>query len=730
MGDDLSDQFYRDERPAEPPEKQFRNELIRSLSNDKLLCQLLSPVILRSYTNDSIQRLSTIIKSNLHSNLFQNHQTVEFLSKWLLAIDENEDRPFPRSSNHEMCLLAQVYAKIEYEQQEILSLYSACLILESLDQQKFFITKETIHSRIRDDLFQTMFEQIWLKLVDLSSHSSDHLQQWIYSYTLISKYYPSTEVLQRRELLQMKGQIEMMHLAYLIFLNEKTPQPMQLVSSLLQNVPLKKNDSCLISQTSGCLQYLPVILQKIDEHFQNESANSSCLMIDLLQWIRSIIEQTQKDVLDIFRFFHQSFFRLSMSMKQFLFDGLANILMDIHTKKQSNSTPRKNDVWDCLRLLPLIVESLPEKNLGNYRLPYHPSVIPKDHNHQLILLDLYFFHLQRLVNEESIKHELINKILLPVTLTISDNSLRASVNSLRDQLRDYFAVYTTARLLCQPDSNNFDILKHALTAVIQQYLSVDQLTDQNSYAQLFFAIIISKQSWPYLLTLLQSELLQRVNKVWADQIYNLFQCKQDSSSSLQIFHRLHFTITTKTTLSIFPQFHQPYHELSVRMEQRTKLSDGNGQWTSISDWIRSKLKDTQPPLTLTEIKVLLLLNIYYDYYCLNLLKLLNGLLEMIKAVLEPTEIELKIFQVFLEPETYMIGYPKDEANTETNELNNLFKVDCQDNTELSIRHSLVNLLAMILLSGQENFLWPFAFDPNRLQKTFGRSHEDRSKKSM
>jgi hypothetical protein len=63
----------------------------------------------------------------------------------------------------------------------------------------------------------------------------------------------------------------------------------------------------------------------------------------------------------------------------------------------------------------------------------------------------------------------------------------------------------------------------------------------------------------------------------------------------------------------------------------------------------------------------------------------------------------------------MIGY----NNVEKNCVNELFKLDCKDNHELNIRHSLVNLLAMILLSGKQNFLWTFAFEPLKLQNTLG-----------
>ena len=54
-----------------------------------------------------------------------------------------------------------------------------------------------------------------------------------------------------------------------------------------------------------------------------------------------------------------------------------------------------------------------------------------------------------------------------------------------------------------------------------------------------------------------------------------------------------------------------------------------------------------------------------------------------------------------------------------NFLNDLFKLDCKDEFELSLRHMLVNLMAMILLGGEQSFFWTFMFQPSTLQNTFG-----------
>ncbi|CAF1381958.1 unnamed protein product [Rotaria sordida] len=73
----------------------------------------------------------------------------------------------------------------------------------------------------------------------------------------------------------------------------------------------------------------------------------------------------------------------------------------------------------------------------------------------------------------------------------------------------------------------------------------------------------------------------------------------------------------------------------------------------------------------------------------------------------------------LEPEGCMIGYPQQNNNTDFNYLNNLFRLDCEAADELCIRHSLVNLMAMIIKGGVKSFLWTFAFEPLSIEGTFG-----------
>jgi hypothetical protein len=413
-------------------------------------------------------------------------------------------------------------------------------------------------------------------------------------------------------------------------------------------------------------------------------------------------------------------------MKQFLFDQLANLYIQSKQPCRIGLNRQKNDFWDRISLLPIIIECLSNGNLENYQIPYHPSVISNTNQNQT-LIDLYFFHLQRLTNDEIIKSDLINKILLSKSPPINNRNLIPMAEIIFKKFKDYFILQTTALLLCQLDLRNHDQqrLDRILTAIINQYLRIDRQPIQlTKHLKLFFSIIIVKRSWTFLFNLLKSERFQRVNAQWSNSLYNLFEFKRNSQS-LQLCHQLQFTIMMDTTLSIFPKFHQPYEELSKLIDQCVKHHNHQQRWKPFIDWIQLKLNSNPPVLNSTEIKVMLLLNIYYNYYCNNQLSSLDNLLSVIENTLQPLSEELRVFHAFLQPEQYMIGYPIEDDDEDKNEVNNLFRVDCKDNEELSIRHSLVNLLAMILLSGKQNFLWTFTFEPSELQNTFGIPNEEK-----
>ncbi|CAF4204447.1 unnamed protein product [Rotaria sp. Silwood2] len=280
-----------------------------------------------------------------------------------------------------------------------------------------------------------------------------------------------------------------------------------------------------------------------------------------------------------------------------------------------------------------------------------------------------------------------------------------------------------ALLLCEINANSYELnyVNRILLTIINELLIINPQSKQlNDYLQLFLSTIVLKRSWNFLFNLLKSENIQRLNHQWTTTLYRLLEFKQIKKQNkyLQLYHQIQFTLSSKTDSSIFPKLHEPYQELKNIVDTCVRNTTEENQWNILLNWIQLKTNSYPYQLELEEIKVMLILNIYYEYYCNNQLSSINTLLEIIENNLQLSSEELRIFRIFLKPEQYMIGYPK-ENNNDKNFLNDLFKLDCQDEFELSLRHMLVNLMAMILLGGKQSFLWTFMFQPLTLQKTYG-----------
>ncbi|CAF3809765.1 unnamed protein product [Rotaria sordida] len=199
--------------------------------------------------------------------------------------------------------------------------------------------------------------------------------------------------------------------------------------------------------------------------------------------------------------------------------------------------------------------------------------------------------------------------------------------------------------------------------------------------------------------------MQILNSQWATTVCSFFETNQTTQRNkyLQLCHQLQFTLSTNNTSSIF---------LKQHVDRQ--------QWKDLTDWIQLNRHANPPTLELKGNKVMLLLNIYYDYYCNNQLTFLNTLLPLIESMLQSLPGELRVFRAFLQPEQFMIGYSRENDNADKDFLNSLFRVDCKDEDELCIHHSLVNLLVMFLMGGgKQIFLWTFAFHPLTLQNKFG-----------
>ena len=383
--------------------------------------------------------------------------------------------------------LAHVYTLLEYDQNDLLSLYSACRIIENLDPNQSFYddllaVEEITRSKVRENLFQLMFRHLWTNLCHLCQINED-TKQWIQSYTLISKYYPSERVLQRMEFVHMKVKIEFMNLIYFILLNEKTPEPIKLIQQLLNDTSLIQDDidgRHINFEGSSCLQLLPSIIQTIDQYFKENNVNNGTLMIDIQQWIISTLKgskgSSHQQIISLLKFLNQSTCHLSLPMKQFIFDELMNISIENSRQNRVNVHRQLTDFLEHISLLSIIMECLINENLENYQIPYHPSVINNE-NQNYILIDLFYFHLRRLINDEKIRPDLINKILLS-TLPKINNARRIPIaEKIFKQLKEYFLLQTTALLLCQTDLNNEDQqrINNILMTVINQYLLLHHL---------------------------------------------------------------------------------------------------------------------------------------------------------------------------------------------------------------------------------------------------------------
>ena len=700
---------------------QFRHQLYKSILNDRILIDIITDEILLSYTNDLVRTFCTIVEKNFADNLIQCEQTIQFVSRWLLLIDEDDQQSFKESPHPNLWLLSHCYSSFEYDQNDLFSLYSACRTTDRLDPtrefyQNLFIENDVRRSQVREKLFRLMFDHLWTNLPHFD-------QSWMQIYTFISKYYPSEKVLQRTQLLEIKDQIDFMNLAYLILLNEKTPQPKELVSHLLNNIHRNHRGLNRMPGKSIYLKLSSKVIDTVQQYFEEKNEQNSTLMIDLQQWIihllRSSTGSCEDEIVHLFKELNLNTCRLTLPLKQFLFDQLANLYLQ--SKRDYQPTI---DSWErFIQLLPFVIQSIEEENLpAGYPLAHHPSIINNDQQ-RIILIDLFFEYIQRYFNDQIIKFEFINKI----TQSQLPNNRNRIISTLFKQFQVYFLLRGSALLLCQADATPDDqrLIYRVTQMVINTYLTIEQeATELTEYLRIFLSTIIIKRSWNYLLHLLKSEHIQLLNNQWANTLHNLLKTNQITQrhENLQRSHQIQFTLSPINTSSIFPHLHQPYQQMKQILTNCINENAEEDRWKPLSDWIELQINADPPVIQLKEIKVMLLLNIYYDYYCTNHLSSVVTLLPLIENTLEPLAEELRVFRAFLRPEEYLNGYPRENENVEGNSLNRLFRVDCEEKDELSIRHSLVNLLAMILLGGKQSFLWTFTFHPLTLQNTFGKIH--------
>ncbi|UJR16744.1 hypothetical protein I4U23_003644 [Adineta vaga] len=712
---------------VECSKEQFCIKLMKHMKKDKVLTDMITESLLSYYSNDLVRIYCTTVEGKFDNDQSQSIDAINAISDWLLLKDE-DDNTASEMSAELVSHLAQIYTTFEYEQNDISSLYSACRIINSFHSNRSYANelcqnKNSTRSHIREELFRILFDLLWTRLRELCLNRDEkQIQQWSYMYTFINKYYPSGTLLRSTKLAQIRNQLEFMRLAYAIFLNETVSDSVQLISRLLEYLPQENTSRISNNNKSPYLERLSDIINTIHEYSED-----CTLMIDFQQWIISILktskQQSQDDINCVFICLGDSKCKWSIPAKQLLFDELIDLTIEQLQLTVSSIVDRIN------YLLPIVMQCISNRNrLKDYHVPLHPSVVAQQsYDHRSVLLDLFFFHIDRYANENAIDENLIDELMALKPPKVKGLELTSAIKLVFKEFQEYFLLRLVAIFLCQIASDNdsdhetngfFNCLK----VLIDKYLLLDDTTTQlNPYLQIFLSTIISKQSWHFLLKLLKSEKIQTLVQTWANILCRHLELKQipKQNKYLQFSHQLQFTLSQNShTFSIFPHLHQSYNELTQVIATCINNESIN-QWRPLLDWIQLKLNTPADELQVTDIKVILLLNIYYNYYCNNQLHTLRALLNVIEQTLALSPEELRIFRCILDPEHYMIGYPQRTNTIDFNYLNHLFRLDCEAADELCIRHCLVNLLAMIIKGGKESFLWTFAFEPLSIEGTFG-----------
>ncbi|CAF4081752.1 unnamed protein product, partial [Rotaria sordida] len=710
--------------------EELRFELIKAIEKDPVLMKIVNKSVLKTYSSDLIQTFCMIVEKNFTDDRVECQNSIEFVSRWLSLVDENEQRILDEYRHEDIWRLAHVFTSFEYNRNDLFSLYSACRIMDRLDQtrtfyQQLFDDDNPIRSLVRERLFRRMFDDLWKSLLDVCFNGQAK-ETWILCCTMISKYYPSSKVLEQTQLIDIKSHIEFINFAHFILLNENIEKPEELVAKLLQQFKFLQQNELNYhggQKKSPYIERYPSIIETVNNYITEKDLPKSTLMIDVQQWIISILKSTndsyREEICLLFKYLNQPTCPLILAIKEFLFDELASIYL-----KYTQQNQMIKDTWDRIILLPTMIQCASNENpLENYHLPYHPSVVNPE-NTRSALLDLFFSHLKRLMTDEVAHWKLINKIMQSTVPPADIRERQPLVEAIFRQIKDYFLIQLTALLLCETHHSVEDRadVNRLLLYMINNYLSIqNNATKLSEPLQNFLSAIVSKFSWNHLLKVLKSHDVQQQNQQWSTTLSRFFENRQATvprQSSLQMSHQLEFTLASNNEQSIFPHLQQPYEELKRIVDECVNQNNDEQRWKPFTDWIALNRQENPPKLQLIEIKVIVLLNIYYEYLCQDRLQLIDSLLPIIEKDLDLLVEERLVFRALSQPERSMIGYPtnpQDERNT----LNDFFTSQCHNEDELRIRHCLVNLMAMILLGGKQSFLWSFAFQPLSLIHTHG-----------
>ncbi|CAF5228795.1 unnamed protein product, partial [Rotaria magnacalcarata] len=142
-------------------------------------------------STDLIRTFCSIAENNFDYDLTQCQQAVDFVSRWLLLIDDKDRQSLEIYPNKDVWHLANVCTSFEYEQNDLISMYSAFRIISLISpanssHDHLFDEEHITRSKLREKFFYSIFNYLWENLNRLNTNDDT----WIYAYTFISKYYP------------------------------------------------------------------------------------------------------------------------------------------------------------------------------------------------------------------------------------------------------------------------------------------------------------------------------------------------------------------------------------------------------------------------------------------------------------------------------------------------------------------------------------------------------------
>ncbi|CAF1165362.1 unnamed protein product [Didymodactylos carnosus] len=458
----------------------FRNELYRKIIfSDEILKTIIeegSTDLIDLYRQDLVRTFCTITEKS-KDDLEKCSETIKYVSKWLQLFDERDQIEFEtikNKRNEDIWLLCHVYTSFIYERNDLLSLYIACRTLDRLCLEPKNIYNNNNHHRttldrseFREQIFIEMFNALWKNLCDICSSQIINYTAWIQIYSFVSRYYPSEKICDQSQLRYMRSKLELMQIAYILFLNGTIPTSNELIQ-ILMNENYFPSNSYYYS--------INQLLDLINNYFNIKNCSAevkNTFMTDIQQWIIVILKNNkQKDdiqcqIENLFKYLIYSDRQIRSSVKQCFFNQLYHV-----------------------------------KVIENYNLPYHPFLTEnyeRQDDNATIIMNLYFFYIKDILNDKTMTCAFIHKIH-EFKVNILPNSIKQIkiLQDLHQLIKNYLVIYCSALFLCDDNyGDNTEQWRRLLKNILTNYAPLQ--TEQhehlfNNELQLFLSTIIIRQN--------------------------------------------------------------------------------------------------------------------------------------------------------------------------------------------------------------------------------------------